>query len=584
MKKYTSYIIIAFLSILLGIIIGKFLLVSDQEGTHTHESPSVTQQEEFTCSMHPQIRQNEPGICPICEMDLIPVGSNDSSDDPTILQMTPESAKLAQVATSKIISNSGSAESTQIRVEGTVALDESLANVQAAHIGGRIDQLYVSFNGEYVRKGQLIATLYAAELLSATKELLTAVANEERLPGLKNAAIQKVKNWKISDAQIQEVIESGKPIQDINLYADFSGYITQRMVSEGDHVKEGELLYKLASTNRLWIEFNIFENDIPNIRNGQQVEFTGPALGAQAIKAAITYINPVLDANTRSVVARAQVNNKNNLLKPGMLVQGKINIGKSSSEQVLVPKTAVLWTGQRSVVYIAKQNEEGIPYYQYRQVTLGDQVGAYYVVLSGLEIGEEVVSKGVFAIDAAAQLNNGFSMMNSNVSLKKDQLGNRTPNFSDQVSENFKLKLEEYVAAYLNIKNALVETDPITTSKSTAEVLNTLDAIPHVSLEVEAHEFWMDKSIPLKAHLKNITEETEVEKQRKQFEFISELTIDLIEAFGVNEQPYYIQYCPMAFNNKGASWLSDETGIRNPYFGDKMLKCGQVTDTIGLIN
>ena len=583
MKKYIIYISIGIASLLAGLFAGKILFGESQsEISHQHEEVQ-NKEEIFTCSMHPQIRQDEPGICPICEMDLIPVGSEEDGDDPTVLKMTTEAVKLAQIATTPVSGNPGIKDGSQINVEGTVTLDESLTNVQAAHIGGRIDRLYVSFNGEYVRKGQLIATLYAAELLTATKELLTAVKNEAKFPGLKNAAIQKVKNWKISDEQIQKVIDSGKPIQDINLYADYSGYITQRLVSEGDHIKEGGLLYRLASTGRLWIEFNVFESDIPNVKVGQKVQFTGPALGSKSMDATISYIDPILDGASRSVIARAQVVNINNLLKPGMLVQGKITVNQksTSTDELLIPKTAVLWTGEQSVVYVARESEEGIPEFQYRPVILGDQVGEYHKITSGLQAGEEVVTKGAFAIDAAAQLKNKYSMMNQNVSIKKDRLGNRLPDFTQNTPDEFKSSLQLFVKAYLVMKDALVDTDPVSTGTYAQEALDQLSTIPHVALEADAHEFWLDKFNALNSHLNKMINSTDVSEQRKQFEFTSELTIDLIMAYGMKDNQYYVQYCPMAFDNKGAEWISDETGIRNPYFGDKMLKCGQVTDTLG---
>jgi len=301
MKNYKIYILGALL-LIGGVAIGWLLKPAmGSTSTHDHSShdmddmPSTTMasnnaaEEIWTCSMHPQIRQNEPGICPICEMDLIPLDNSLSNDDPAILMMSAEAAKLAQVETTIVgqVENS-SGQNTDILVEGTIEMDERSINAQAAHIGGRIESLQVNFEGEYVKAGQKIATIYSTGLLAASEELLTAVKFEDKVEGIKEASIQKLRNWKISDAQIERILSSGKPIETIDLYADHSGYVLQKKVALGDYVNQGQALR-------------------------------------------INYIEPLLDPVSRTATVRAETSSKGNQLKPGMLLEGNIRNTSTTS-------------------------------------------------------------------------------------------------------------------------------------------------------------------------------------------------------------------------------------------------------------
>ena len=581
MKKYINTIVLIIVSLGAGLILGKYVLQSSTGNVeHVHEpstSSNDASEQVYTCSMHPQIRQNEPGICPICEMDLIPVDDSGDNQDPTILQMTAEAAKLAQVQTVKLgVATSGSGRT--VNLEGTIKIDQSMTNVQTAHVAGRIESINVNFTGQYVKKGQLIGKIYAPGLLSASKELLTAHKNEDRLPGLKDAAIQKIKNWRITDDQINKILTSGQPIQDVNIYADHSGYVTEYFAQTGDYLNEGEVMYRLANTGRLWIEFNAFETDLATIGIGQNVSFTTPSTGNKVYTATVSYIDPILNEKTRTVPVRATVVNTGNRLKPGMLVTGKISTASSKSTSLMVPKSSVLWTGKRSVVYVNVGNED-ITEFQYREIVTGEGKGEYYQVLEGLTVGEEVVVNGTFAIDAAAQLKNQYSMMNNNVSIKSNNSG-LTPDFTEDTPEALKEQMHDVVENYIILKDAFVNTDKDQASITASIVLGSLSNVDMTLLEGKAHEYWMEINNALKSHLNAIVNAQDVEVQRKQFEFVSDMIVNAIKAFGVSTDNYYVQYCPMAFDNKGADWVSKEPSIRNPYFGDKMMKCGLVVDSL----
>jgi len=197
-----------------------------------------------------------------------------------------------------------------------------------------------------------------------------------------------------------------------------------------------------------------------------------------------------------------------------------------------------------------------------------------------LEKGEEVVTYGNFTIDAAAQLNNQASMMNRNVSLKKDEEG--TPSFLSETPDSFKEQLNQLTNQYLPLKDALVETDAEKAKNSLDGFLSVLEKVDMKLLKGDAHMFWMEQYNIMSTHSKKLAALDDVEKQRIQFGFVSDALITSLNAFGTKGEALYVQHCPMAFDNEGADWIAKEEGIRNPYFGDKMMKCGLVKKSINL--
>ncbi len=591
MKNYKSYIIGGFF-LLLGLAIGWVVKPTNNtttESTHDHfqtSDESSISEEIWTCSMHPQIRQNEPGICPICEMNLIPLDNSMDNDDPTILRMSKEAAKLAQIETFIIGGNSAvngsevQQASPLIKVDGTVELDERTIKSQTAHLSGRIETMAVTFERQFISKGQKIASIYSTELLAASQELLTAAQYNDKVEGLKDAAIQKLKNWKITDDQIQEILNSGTPIETIDIYADHAGNVINKKLSQGDYVKQGQSMYTLGSTSRLWLIFNVFESDLANVKKGNNIVFTTPSVPSREFKARITYIEPLLNSSSRTAIVRAEINNSNNQLKPGMLLNGMIattpaKASKGETGPLTIPNSAILWTGDRSVVYVQVPDSE-VPSYEFREVEISNRSEEFSTIKSGVNVGDEIVTQGAFVIDAAAQLNNNYSMMNREVKVKKEESAGIVPSYVEEVSPVFMEQLDETLAKYIEIKNALVDTDSNAAMTVTDSFLESIEDVDMIILKGDAHMYWMEQSKALKTHGEKIKNATDVEAQRNQFDFLSQAMINSVRAFGTNGKTYYVQYCPMAKDNQGADWISTEAQIKNPYFGDKMMKCGSV--------
>lgn len=363
----------------------------------------------WTCSMHPQIRKDEPGDCPICGMDLIPLLNSDVVIDEQAIEMSESAIKLAEVQTSVVSRGNVSKE---VRLYGKIQADERLLKSQTAHIPGRIEQLMVNVTGENIKKGQLIAKIYSPELVTAQKELLEALTMAGTYPDLLNAAREKLRLWKLTDEQISEIEKSGTTKTVFDVFATTSGIVTNRKVNTGDYVSRGDVLFEVADLSRVWVLFDAYESDLTWISPGQNVEFTAQALPGKTFNGKITFIDPLVDASTRITKVRVEVANSGMQFKPEMFVNGIVQSKISGSgDQLIIPQSAVLWTGTRSVVYV-KLPEAEHPAFKMREITLGRSMENSYVVLDGLEEGEEIVSNGTFSVDAAAQLAGKTSMMN----------------------------------------------------------------------------------------------------------------------------------------------------------------------------
>ena len=571
-------IIIAIIAAAVGLGVGYLIFGGNAQEVHDHSTMtteiSAGGEEIWTCSMHPQIRQPEFGDCAICGMDLILLEEG-GSDNPLVLEMTESAVKLANIQTT-VIGQKTDATGKVFRLTGKVQADERQASSQVAHIPGRIEKLYVTFTGEQVNKGQKLATIYSPDLITAQRELLEAVKLQEINPALLEAARNKLRYLKIGEQTIKSIETQGVIQENFTIYAEESGVVTEKRVSVGDYIRQGEPLFGLMNLSKVWVLFDAYEEDLAAISIGDKIEFTSLSTSNKVFKTRVTFIDPIINASTRIAAVRTEINNSKGLLKPEMLVTGTLQKTAKSKSELSVPKSAVLWTGKRSVVYVKVPDTE-IPSFEFKEVELGESMGDSYRVLSGLETGQEVVTYGSFTIDAAAQLNNQASMMNRNVEIKKVVEGvEATPDFKAEIPAEFQEQIAKLTEQYLVLKNAFVETNPADAKTAATGFKTALAKVDMALLKGEAHEYWMENLEALDAHSKKIMESEDVEQQREQFEFVSIAIINTVEAFGNGGHAVYVQYCPMAFGNKGANWLSQEEAVRNPYFGDKMMRCGLV--------
>ncbi len=446
MKRQTIFFII---TLIIGIFLGWIFFHSSPSKEEKHDHAAETSKETiWTCAMHPQIRMPEPGKCPICAMELIPLSQGGTTADTDAIHMTKEAIQLANVLTS-IVSKQNPVK--ELRLYGKVQADERLLQSQVSYFPGRIEKLSVNFTGEVVRKGQTLAVIYSPDLVTAQQELLETATTKESQPTLYEASKDKLRQWKLTEKQIESIETSGKVKTDFEVFANSTGIVSSRRVNNGDYVSPGSVLFDVVDLSQVWIMFEAYESDLPYLSQGQKINFTIQALPGVDYSGNIKFIDPVLDPVTRVARVRIEVSNQGGKLKPEMFATGivKANLNEFKDKMV-IPRTAVLWTGKRSVVYV-KETSTDESVFKIREIELGPMLGGSYVVMSGLNEGEEIVTAGAFSVDASAQLEGKPSMMNpkggqTSAMPGMDMPGEPKSNLNNTAASN---------SPSLNIKNSL---------------------------------------------------------------------------------------------------------------------------------
>ncbi|WP_233490888.1 efflux RND transporter periplasmic adaptor subunit [Pseudodesulfovibrio indicus] len=400
--------------------------VLDEHAEHGLEATTTKAGEIiWTCSMHPQIQLPEPGNCPICFMELIPLERKDDSGATSMreIELSEDAQRLAGIMTEPVQRLDVNVET---RMVGKVDYDETRVRNITAWAGGRVDKMYIDYTGSVVKRGQAMVSIYSPELLTAQAELIEAHKalrdlKDSKLALVRNtasrmadAAQEKLRLLGLTKSQIDKVIREGKATEHITLYAPQGGVVLTKDVNEGQYVKTGAPIYSIADLSTLWVMLEAYESDLPWIAIGQMVEFQTEAYSGKNFKGKVVYIDPIVTEKTRTVGVRLEVPNKDGSLKPGMLVRATQQKGskgvKASEPPLVIPASAPLLTGKRAIVYVADPDNPGK--YEGREILLGAKANNYYIVRHGLEEGEMVVTKGNFKIDSAVQIIAKPSMMN----------------------------------------------------------------------------------------------------------------------------------------------------------------------------
>ena len=604
MKKYKNYIIAA-LILFLGIIIGNITSSDRKTTSHNEDEHDFVQDpisQLWTCSMHPQIKREKSGNCPICGMELIPVEMSNGGGETIAsneIVLTEEAIQLANIQTSIVIKSNAKKE---VRLLGTVKPDERRQYSQVSHIPGRIEKLYLNFTGEKVRKGQKIIRLYSPELVSAQKELFESIKSKDVFPQLYKASRNKLKLWKLSDNQIDAIVNSGEIQEQIDILSDYTGYVMKRNVELGDHVMEGMKLFDIANIDVVWVMFEAYETDIPWIHNGDIVEFTMQAIPGKMYKGKVTYIDPFISSETRVAKVRVEIKNPGHKLLPEMFASGIIKANLTGVKDALViPKSSVLWTGKRAIVYVKVPHDKTISFI-YREIILGADLGDFYIVEKGLENGEEIVTNGVFRIDASAQLLGQKSMMNpegGKVNIGGHagmEMGDNTKDKNEnkeemtgmimidksKINSEFKAQLGLVVDKYITLKDALTKDDATLAQKHVKNIKAAIEKVDMLLLLGDAHNVWMKALKQINKNIAAIQNNNNIEIQRKAFGLLGKNLSTVIDMLGIKtpgDKALYLEFCSMADNNKGSFWLSYDKEIFNPFFGQSMISCGEVKKT-----
>lgn len=452
-----------------------FGLPPSEKSAHDHGAMETGQT--WTCSMHPQIRQPGPGLCPICNMDLIPL-TDSGEGGLRELSISDEASALLDIRVAPVVRAPAEAE---VKLFGRIAYDERNVTTITSRVGGRLDRLFVDFTGTVVKEGDHLAEIYSPDLLVAQRELIEArkgfnsaagggsdVVRETRRR-LLDAAREKLRLLQFTDAQIESIEDSRTPVDHLTLYAPQAGIVTEKLVNEGQYVKTGDPLFKVADLSAVWLRLEAYESDLQWLRYAQKVSFQVEAIPGRTFEGRIAFIDPDLDSMRRVTTVRVNVENPNLILKPGMFAKatvisptsadgrvldpslagkwispmhpeivkdgpgqcdicgmdlvpaeelGFIPNPSAAVEPLLIPASAVLRTGDRAVVYVRLSGGDG-PSFEGREIVLGPLVGERYIVEAGLNEGDLVVTQGAFKLDSELQIRAKPSMMNPDAGLKE---------------------------------------------------------------------------------------------------------------------------------------------------------------------
>jgi membrane fusion protein, copper/silver efflux system len=370
--------------------------------------------------MHPWYKSDKPGIAPDCNMQLVPVYEGEASkyeqksgNDPAgTVQVTAEKQQLIGV-------EYGTAEYTttadSIRAVAKVALDETrIAKVQP-RIDGWIDRVFVDFTGRKVEKGEPLLTIYSPEALATQQELLLAIKAQRQMHdsplrqmmgstgSLVASARKRLQLWDIGDAQIDRIVQTGEPLKNLTLYSPISGYVMERNAFPKQHITPDTMLYTVADLSTVWVIADVYEYEAANVRLNQAAAFTLAYMPGRVFRGHVSYILPQVDAATRTMKVRIQLANPGNALKQEMY--GDVELKTGGVRKLTVPKTAVLNSGQRQVVFV----DRGEGHFEPRPVQVGVQIGERTEIVKGLTAGERIVTSGNFLIDSESQLQDAMS-------------------------------------------------------------------------------------------------------------------------------------------------------------------------------
>lgn len=564
-------VLVLVVTLLVGVGLGALVTAGGSAGSHGHEAGAV-----WTCSMHPQIRQGEPGDCPICGMDLVLASTLGASGSTDRVVLTERARALARLQTAAVVREGDAA--SEIRLLGRVEPDERTRRNVTTWVDGRIDRLQVAVTGEEVHAGQVVATLYSPEVYAAHQDLLAAARQLTRLGegtasaraaagAALEAARERLRLLGVPAWELERMETAEQATRAVSVRTPFGGTVLERVATEGAYVQTGAVLYRLADLSHLWVQLDAYERDLPRLAVGQEVELEVEGV-SERLGGTVAFIDPTLDPQRRTAQVRVEVDNAGGLLRPGMFAEAVVASTLGGAAPLVVPASAPLFTGARSLVYVEVDDGEVLAY-EPRDVRLGPRLGEVYPVLAGLQEGERVVSRGAFALDADLQIRGGPSMMARPdadgavlVGLDAEELTRMAP----------------VMEAYLAVQRALAEDDPAAT-RAAAEAL--VGATEAVALVGDAGEAWRGLKGDLVGHATHVARAGDLAGARVGFEPLSASIGELLAAFGNPlDAPVELAFCPMAAGNQGAAWFQQGETVDNSYFGASMRTCGEVRRSI----
>ncbi len=564
---------------------------------HTHAEGT-----RYTCPMHPQVVQDAPGSCPICGMDLVPVKADKAGA--ATLTLSGEQMQLANV-TVRPVSSAGAPLDNATVLNARLAADQNKTEVISSRVAGRIERLYVKETGQIVRKGQVLYDIYSEPLLTDQQEFLIALEQERAFPGetkysqFRQAAEQKLSLYGMTPAQIAALARLKTVQPRIPFVAPAGGTVTEIAASEGQYVAEGSLLYRLVNLGQLWVEAELYPGEVGFVKVGDQVPVSVVGIeNGQNLTARVSFINPEYQNGSQVLLLRAVLPNPGGRFQPGQ--QARVTIRHTTRQNLAqpgltLPTDAVVRSGEGAVVFV----QTAANTFQPRQVQTGVETDERVTITGGLTGDERVVMSGAYLLYGEMVLKKGYDPFTRQLDLegvkttpaiesnpvpvarapKQDLKKSVAAAPVNAVPAGFTKQLTGVYEASLPLTEAFVSTDINLAKAAAVRVEKSLTAVDMMLLSGQSHANWMDQSRAMQAALKAIQSTSDIDKQRLAYARFEDALYASLKRFGVNDTVYR-QFCPMAKNGAGAYWLSDKKPIRNPYYGEQMLTCGETKDVI----
>ena len=427
---------------------------NNSNSEHSHSKETVKSY--YTCSMHPQIKQDKPGKCPICHMNLTKVEVDDSDEeapatmavpekdiwqcqnfpdvtsekedvcpiDGTPMVLKPKENKAGKVIGKVKLRKSQLSHfkpeyfptttmmmSKKIRLLGTVLQSEDKESNIPARIGGRVEKVYIGSTGSFIKLGEPVLDLYSPKLITAGEEYLIArktyvKSKSKEFRDMLKQSEERLEQWGIKKFQYESWYKRNKVPKSITIYSSATGIVRKRNAIVGKYFKEGQNFFELSDLSEIWVEMDVYEHDASLISMGQKVKMEFTSLPGDILEGKINFVNPVLDSVSRTLKVRTTIKNTTGKLKPGMVADATLEINLEG-HPLVVPRTAIIDTGKRKVVWTKISGKQ----FQAKEIHTGHESEGYVEVKHGLMEGEEVVIEGNFLLDAQAQLFGGYEDM-----------------------------------------------------------------------------------------------------------------------------------------------------------------------------
>jgi membrane fusion protein, copper/silver efflux system len=552
----------------------------------------------YTCTMHPWVRSKKPGRCPVCGMDLVPVFRN-----------KPQAEQTSQLGNAAATPSSSSKPSAQpashdfdvpverqqqfgvtyaqarqqqlvrtVRTVGLVAADKGRQWMYVARTDGYVEKLYLTSPGQVVEKGQNLLQVYSPDLAASEQELIKLLANRDHgaareIDQLIESARRRLRQWNLTDQQIDELAKSRISSEYLTLVSPFKGVVEDVPADQGARFSIGQKLVSVADLSLVWVWAEFYQNEIPILKVGQTVSITfgseKPFTGVVAV------VNPFVTQTQRTTKVRIDLPNPDLQLRPGMYVNANLSV--DLGEGLTVPINAVVPTGSRNIVFLDKGNGKLQP----SIVQLGGQVGDAYQVLSGLKEGDRVVASANFLIDAESQVQGALQDFDQQTPTPSPEETDRQNGLGGNSKEPFDSLLKDYSAIQEQLAHDKAD--------RLKDSINDFDSDIH---SIAGADFQLGSRQPLfMEELKELDQATEpafqandLETARIQFGKISAALIKLLSDYPpLLTQDWKLMMCPR-WTKSPARWLQTDQQIHNPFIGVAMSNCGQTLGSIGTMN